>query len=95
MVPLFVPNLNPWIGSPLYCSILSLYHGSFNVSIGLDEASCAGLWPPPILRHASFRIAFVADRRSGAELSHPNFYHLNSGLTRTRRRVLSELRRQR
>ena len=29
------------------CSILALYRGSFNESIGLDEASCAGLWSRP------------------------------------------------
>ena len=26
----------------LYWSIMSLYRGSFHLSIGLDEASCAG-----------------------------------------------------
>ena len=39
--------LSPSIGSPFYCCTLSLYRGSFNVSIGMDEASCAGLWSRP------------------------------------------------
>ena len=26
----------------VFCSIVSLYRGSFNASIGLDEASCTG-----------------------------------------------------
>ena len=45
------------------------------------------------LRLLSDCLCFV-DRWSGAELSHPKLYHLNSVLTRTRRKVLSELRRQ-
>ena len=32
------------MGSPFYCCILCLYRGSFTVSIGLNEASCAGPW---------------------------------------------------
>ena len=42
--------------SLFYCSILSLYRGSFNVSIGLDEASCAGLWSRPFFITPPFRL---------------------------------------
>ena len=43
MVPLFVSSLSLCIGSRFYSSNLSLYREPFNVSIGLVEASCAGL----------------------------------------------------
>ena len=36
---------NGWIS--ILRSILFLYRGSFNVSVGLDEASCADQWSRP------------------------------------------------
>ena len=36
--------------------ILFLYRGAFNVSIGLDEASCAGLWSRPYFVTPQFRL---------------------------------------
>ena len=92
IIPLFVPISVHGLDRH-FTVVFCLYRGSFNLSMGLDEASCAGLWSRPYFVALPFFIAFVVDRWSGAELSHPNFYHMNSVLTRTRRKVLSELRR--
>ena len=62
--------LSPSIGSPFYCSSMSLYRGSFNVRIGLDEASCAGLWSRPYFV-VPLQIVFVVD--------HPNARAIGGG----------------
>ena len=59
------------VDRPFTVCILPRYHRSFNESIGLDEASCAGPWSRPYFI-APFNFIYVVDHCSVAELSHPN-----------------------